>query len=68
MCGPVIVILTGLPRQRRHRLELVDQAEIDIVVDAAVAGRGRMEDVRDRAGVIGFGRVLPWKAGIFCQK
>ena len=33
-------------RQRRHRLEFVDQAEVDVVVDAAVAGRGRMEHVR----------------------
>jgi hypothetical protein len=34
------------PGQRRHHLEFVDQAEIDVVVDVAAAGRRRMEHVR----------------------
>ena len=67
MCGPVMVTLTGL------------RVSADTVLNSSTSPRSILSAMRARqvaagwntlgsCGVIGFGRVLPWNAGIFCQK
>src|SRR5215207_3195254 len=67
MCGPVMVILTGF------------FVSAETMRNSSTSPRSMLSPMRSRqvaagwktfgsCGVIGFGRVLPWNAGIFCQK
>ena len=59
--------LDRLAGEGGDHLEFVDQAEVDVLGNAVLAGGRRVKYV----GIVRgdrLGRVLPWNAGIFCQK
>jgi hypothetical protein len=67
MCGPVMVTLTGLRVSAETDLNssTSPRSVVSSILPLQVAAGWKTSG---SCLVIGFGRVAPWNAGIFCQK